>query len=303
MELLYWLEKRRTGLMDDLMLLITTLGEETVFMAVAIIIFWCVDKYKGYLILAVGFFGTLANQFMKMLFRVPRPWVMDSNFTIVEQAREAASGYSFPSGHTQNAVGTFGSIAVFTRNRAVRIIAVMAAVLVGVSRMYLGVHTPLDVLVAAVMAVGLIFMLKPIVLDRRGKSMTWLLGIMVTLTALFVCYMTCYPFPADTDPLNLESGIENAYTLGGALLGLVVVYIVDEKWLQFPVDGVFWAQILKATLGLALILGVKSGLKMPLNLVFGDMLGRCVRYFVLVLVAGILWPLTFRWFCKLGKKV
>ena len=75
MELLYWLEKRRTGLMDDLMLLITTLGEETVFMAVAIIIFWCVDKYKGYLILAVGFFGTLANQFMKMLFRVPRPWV------------------------------------------------------------------------------------------------------------------------------------------------------------------------------------------------------------------------------------
>lgn len=302
MEALYWLEQRRTSLIDELMLLITALGEETVFMAVAIIVFWCVDKYKGYLILVVGFFGTLANQFMKMLFRIPRPWVLDPEFSIVEQAREAATGYSFPSGHTQNAVGTFGTIAAVTRDKAVRIAAIVVAVLVPVSRMYLGVHTPLDVLVAAAMALALVFALKPLVLGANRKAMAWLLASMVIASALFTCYMSFYPFPPDTDPHNLASGLENAYTLSGALLGLVVVYIVDEKWLHFPVKAVYWAQILKAGVGLALILGVKAGLKAPLNLIFGETFGRGIRYFLLVIVAGILWPLTFGWFSKLGKK-
>ena len=47
---------------------------------------------------------------MKLSFQIPRPWVLDPNFTIVEQAREAATGYSFPSGHSQSAVGTFGAL-------------------------------------------------------------------------------------------------------------------------------------------------------------------------------------------------
>ena len=50
--------------------------------------------------MTVGFFGTLVNQFLKLVCRVPRPWVRDPNFTIVEAARADATGYSFPSGHT-----------------------------------------------------------------------------------------------------------------------------------------------------------------------------------------------------------
>ena len=108
MELLYFLEKIRVPGLNEFMLLITQFGEETAFLVLALILFWCVDKYKGYYILSVSFLGILANQFLKLLFRVPRPWVLDENFTILEQAREAAGGYSFPSGHTQTAVGAFG---------------------------------------------------------------------------------------------------------------------------------------------------------------------------------------------------
>ena len=50
------------------------------------------------------------------------------------------------------------------------------------------------------------------------------------------------------------------------------------------------------------MLVVKSGLKAPLNALFGELVGRSARYFLIVAVAGILWPLTFRWFAKLGKK-
>ena len=117
MSFLYVLEKLRIPFLNELMLGITTLGEETAFLVIALIVFWCVDKKKGYYLMAVGFAGTILNQILKLACRVPRPWVLDPNFTILEQAREAASGYSFPSGHTQTAVGVFGSVAVFTEKK------------------------------------------------------------------------------------------------------------------------------------------------------------------------------------------
>lgn len=302
MEFLYFLEGLRVPILDSFMLAITYFGDEIAFLVTALIIFWCVDKRKGYFILSVGFVGTLANQFMKLWFRIPRPWVLDENFTILEQAREAASGYSFPSGHTQSAVGTFGGLAAVTQNKVVRWSCIAVAVLVPFSRMYIGVHTPLDVLVAAGMALLLIFVMRPLVLGNDGKYIPLLLGIMTVLAVAFLCFVEFYPFPADIDTHNLESGLKNAYTLLGTLLGFLIVYTVDEKWLHFPVKAVWWAQIIKVLMGLGLVLAVKSGMKTPLNALFGESVGRAARYFLIVIVAGVLWPLTFKWFAKLGTK-
>lgn len=302
MEFLYFLEGIRVPFLDALMLAVTRLGEETVFLLVALIVFWCVDKRHGYFMLSVGFLGTLANQFMKLTFRIPRPWVLDENFTILEQAREAATGYSFPSGHTQSAVGTFGVIACTTKNKWLRVASIVIAILVPFSRMYIGVHTPLDVIVAAAIAVILIFVLKPIVLNNDGKYIPVLLAVMTVCAVAYLCYVELFPFPQDIDAQNLASGIKNAYTLFGALLGLLVVYIVDEKWLKFPTKAAVWAQFVKVAAGLCAVLIVKSGLKAPINALFGNSVGTAVRYFLIVIVAGTLWPLTFRWFSKLGSK-
>lgn len=303
MDFLYFLEEIRLPVLNEFMLFITQLGEETAFLIAALILFWCVDKYRGYYILAVGFIGTLANQFMKLVFRVPRPWVLDENFTILEQAREAASGYSFPSGHTQSAVGTFGGIAYTTKNRWIRVAAIVVAVLVPFSRMYIGVHTPLDVLTAAAMAVILIFVLRPVVCGNGGKYIKYLLVFMMVLALSFLCYVELYQFPENIDTHNLTSGIKNAYTLFGALVGLVLVYIVDEKWLDFSTKAVWWAQVMKVAGGLLVVLLIKSGLKTPLNFLMGESLGRAARYFLIVIAAGIVWPLSFKWFGKLGTKV
>lgn len=302
MNFLYLLESIRFPGLNEFMLAVTYLGDEIAFLVTALILFWCVDKRQGYYILSVGFIGTIANQFMKLWFRIPRPWVKDPNFTILEQAREAAAGYSFPSGHTQSSVGTFGCIAYTTKNKVIRILAMAACVLVPFSRMYIGVHTPADVLVAAAMAVALIFVLRPVVFKKEGKYIPYLLGIMTVLAVAFLCFVEFYPFPADVDAHNLASGIKNAYTLLGSLLGLLIVYIVDEKWLHFPVKAVWWAQIIKIAIGLGLVLAVKSGLKVPLNALFGESVGRAARYFLIVVVAGTLWPLSFKWFSKLGAK-
>ena len=145
MSLLYWFESVRTPVLDTLMSLVTHLGEETFFMAAALFVFWCVDKRRGYYLLSVGFAGTLINQWLKIVCRVPRPWVRDPQFTIVQSARAEATGYSFPSGHTQSAVGWMGGTARFTRRIWLQVVCVALLVLVSVSRMYLGVHTPADV--------------------------------------------------------------------------------------------------------------------------------------------------------------
>ena len=302
MEFLYFLERVRVPILNEFLLLITQFGEETAFLVVALILFWCIDKRKGYYILSVGFIGTVANQFMKLWFRIPRPWVIDKNFTILEQAREAASGYSFPSGHTQSAVGTFGGIAYVTKNRWVRLAAILIAVLVPFSRMYIGVHTPLDVVVAAAFALVLVVVLRPVVLGDKKEYIMILLCAMTAMAIAFLCFVEFYRFPADIDPHNLASGIKNAYTLLGSLFGLIVVYIVDEKWLKFSVKAVWWAQILKVIIGLCLVLIIKSGLKAPLNLLLGESFGRAVRYFLMVITAGCVWPLSFKWFAKLGTR-
>lgn len=301
MEFLYLLEKIRMPILDEFMLAITTLGEETAFLVLALILFWCVDKYVGYYTLAVGFVGTITNQFLKLLFRIPRPWVIDQNFTILEQAREAASGYSFPSGHTQSAFGTFGSIAYTTKNKMVRIFAIILPILVAFSRMYIGVHTPKDVIVSIVVAIVLIFLLKPIVLSNNHKSMPILLVAMLVLAVAFLCFVNFFPFPEDLDTHNYESGLKNAYTLLGSLIGLLIVYYLDEKWLHMQTHAVWWTQILKVAGGLAVVLAVKSGTKDLLNLILGDAVGRAVRYCLVVVVAGALWPMSFKWFAKLGK--
>ena len=85
MNLLYALESVRTPFWDAVFSAVTHLGEETVFMVAAILIFWCVSKQEGYYLLLMGFFGTVVNQFLKLLFRIPRPWVRE--FVAQHQSR------------------------------------------------------------------------------------------------------------------------------------------------------------------------------------------------------------------------
>lgn len=302
MEFLHSLEKIRIPGLNEFMLGVTYLGDEIAFLVAALILFWCVDKRKGYYILAIGFIGTICNQFMKLTFRVPRPWVRDPEFTILEQAREAASGYSFPSGHSQNSVGTFGGIAAASKNKLIKVLCIAVCILVPFSRMYIGVHTPADVLVGSAMAVALIFIMRPLIFGKDGKRIPMLLLVMQVLSVVYLCFVEFYPFPADVDAHNLHSGMKNAYTLSGAMLGFLIVYFVDAYFLKFPVKAVWWAQIIKAVIGLAIVLAVKEGLSSPLKMLLGEYPGRFVRYFLIVIVAGIVWPLTFRWFSKMGRK-
>ena len=299
MELLYWFESIRNPVLDVFMSLVTHLGEETFFMVGALFVFWCLDKRKGYYLLSVGFVGTLVNQWLKIVCRVPRPWVKDANFTIVESARAEATGYSFPSGHTQTAVGFFGGVARFTGLPLVRVVSIVILLLVSLSRMYLGVHTPADVGVSFLVAVVLVLVLYPLM-----ESTLWfpnrlygILGGLLAFSLAFVAFMEFFPFPAGVDPENLAHAVKNAYSMMGAVGGMLVVSVFDNRLLQFPNRAPWWGQAIKLVGGLVLVVLVKCLLKAPLlALCGGHEAAHAIRYFLMVLVAGCLWPMTFRFF-------
>lgn len=305
MELLYALESIRTPFLDKLMGLVTNLGGEAVFIVAAIVVFWCLNKSCGYYMMTVGFAGTIINQFLKLWFRIPRPWVKDPNFTIVESARAEATGYSFPSGHTQNAFAVFGSPARFFKNTALRIVFILLIALTAFSRMYVGVHTPLDVGVSLIVGTILVFVIYPFFrdMDKSPKKVYIIFSIFIVLAAAFVAFVELYDFPADIDAENYASGLKNAYMILFCAIGLMLTFFIDTKYVHFPTQAVWWAQIIKVVVGLAMLLALKSVLKAPLLALFGGhSIAHGVRYFIVILFAGIVWPMTFKFFAKLGKK-
>lgn len=310
MEFLKMLESIRNPVLDVIMQAITYLGEETVFMIIAITLFWCVNKKYGYYVLITGFFGTIISQFLKFVYRIPRPWVQDPEFTIVESARGAATGYSFPSGHTCNAVGTYGGVARFTKKNWVRWVCIALSLLIPFSRMYLGVHTPLDVGVAFGISLVLLLVLFPILdkTDEDPKIMYILSAVMIAIAAAYLCYVNFYlsasEFGVEDLRDNYYPGVENAWKLFGALLALPIMYTVDLKKLHFDVKAPLLGQILKVALGLVCVLAIKEGAKYAFNAICGEGAYFChaIRYFAIVMFAGAVWPMTFPKFQKLGKK-
>ena len=301
MQFLYWLESLRNPALDAFFSLITHLGSETLFIAIAIVVFWCVGKKQGYYLMTVGFFGTVINQFLKLMFRIPRPWVRDPAFTIVESAREAATGYSFPSGHTQNAVSILGCPARFGKNKLLRIVFVVLILLTGLSRMYLGVHTPADVGVSLLVGAFLVFVLYPFFKrgDEKPLRMYVAMGALTVCALLYVLFVELHAWPANIDEHNLASGIKNGYLVLGCGCGMLLSCLIERKWINFDVKAPLAAQIAKVVLGLGLVLALKAGLK-PICVAVcgGHAAATALRYFLLVLFAACVWPLTFPWFAK-----
>ena len=293
MQLLYWFEKIRNPFLDFIFSAITYLGDEIALMLIAIVLFWCVNKRSGYYMLVSGFFGIIVNQVLKLACKIPRPEKIDPNFTIVESAREAAEGYSFPSGHTQNAVTVFGSIFLLARKTWVKIVAVVIATLVGVSRMYLGVHTLWDVVAAAGCAIIILLVLEELFKDDEifAKAMPYISAALVLGSIGFFLY--AYVFTPDSTDPNVLSAKSNSLTLLGCSAGLLLVYPLDRYVIKFDTKSSWYGNVIKVVGGFVIVMLLRS-LKAPLSTILGEY-ERPVRYFIIIAFGGAGWPYMFRY--------
>ncbi|MBQ8536129.1 MAG: phosphatase PAP2 family protein [Clostridia bacterium] len=302
MEFLKWLEPLRTPALDPVISLITLMGDETFFTVLGLIMLWCVSKRWGFRFLVTGLTGSVMNQLLKAIFLIPRPWVLDESFTIVESAREGASGYSFPSGHTQSAATALGMAAAWAKRRWVTAACVIGVLLVAFSRMYLGVHTPLDVGVSLITGLGTVLGFNRL-FDRyessaKGRGMISL-GCMA-----FALVLMGYVLFMPKGPRNVAEfdahGVESAWKLTGTLAGILLAWWADSRFIHFETKALWWAQLLKLGIGLVLVLAVQSGLKPVFSSLFnGAAFAHGLRYLCMGVVGGILWPMTFGFWSRL----
>lgn len=301
MSFLILLESIRNPILTALMSAVTWLGHELLPVAVICVFYWCVNKKLAYKAGFSFFFSGLSVQTLKITFRIDRPWILDPNFSPVESAIEEATGYSFPSGHTQAATSLFGTLAIYLKKWYVKLVCVLLFLIVGFSRMYLGVHTPMDVLVSMGITLFfsiLVFTLIDSIYDTRKYDTA--LAVVMALISLSVMIYSAVLMSNGTIEYKYAS---DCCKSGGAGLAFAVGYWLERKYINFDTKGKnIGTQILKFAVGIAVALATKSVLKPLFALFLTDgvpaLIGDALRYFVLVIWIIAVYPAIFKKFKK-----
>ena len=292
MELLRLIENIRSPFLDVVIGVITSLGEETFVVAVICAMFWCINKRATYITGVVFFLSGLTVQGMKICFQIERPWVIDPSFSPVPSALEHATGYSFPSGHTQSATALFGSLGAIIKRKPIKALCFIVVVLVAFSRLYLGVHTLPDVAASVLFTLLIIFLTVKLRADDAINKRRELIGSFL---------MVLYAVAAIVLAAVLYSGgrIEMAYLsdclkAAGAGVGFAVGMYVERVYIDFSVraKNMLW-QVIKFILGIAGVLAIQEGLK----LVIGTGLAvDTIRYFIMIMWILVFYPLIIKRF-------
>ncbi len=291
MEILEFFEKLRTPFLTSLFSLITRFGEEYAFLIFALAVMWCVNKKYGYCMLFCGIVGQSINQFFKFTCKVERPWVAYPHLDTVESAITAASGYSFPSGHTQVAVTTYGPIAYFYKEKkSVFAFFTILTLLIATSRLYLGVHYMSDVVFSLIIGVILVVSVS-YAFDKNVNTRIFQVITLTLSTALLIYFLLC---SSSSFTAEEQSALKFSSKFFGASLAFVIAWIVDEKYLNFSTKGTFLFQLFKLTVGAGGVIALRMALKTLFSaLSINTLLAHSVRYFIMVIFAGIVWPFIF----------
>jgi len=135
------LQQVESPLLDSFFRVITSLGDELFYLLFFPFLLWCVDFYLGLSVGIIFLLSVYVNAGLKEIFQQPRPFEI-----LAEIQKIHASGYGFPSGHAQSSLVVWGSIAYWEKQIWIRNLSVLLILLIGFSRIYLGVHFPTDIL-------------------------------------------------------------------------------------------------------------------------------------------------------------
>lgn len=289
MEFLLTLQELRNPVLDALMLAVTRLGEELFALVPMLLCYWCIDKRLGLRIGFTYFAGGLANQFVKVIFRVERPFVRDARIIPHEGAVGTATGYSFPSGHTTSATSLGMALALAFRKKGwIWLLAVLYMALVGFSRMYLGVHTPADVCVGLLMSIAMALLVDFALRDcdkHPGHA-----RIYCAIGGAAAVAMMIYAGAMVHSGTVPAAQAKNAFQTGGAALALLIGLYLENRYVRFDAKAPFKAQVVKFAVGLAIALLCKEGLKPILGT---TLLMYALRYFLTVFVIVFVYPWAF----------
>ncbi len=312
LDIIHWLQNLRNDFLNSLFEGITFFGEEVIIIVVLGVLYWCINKKTGERLGLTLFVSLMFNSIIKVIFMRPRPFIADSS--IKPLRLETASGYSFPSGHTQSASTLFFGLYYFLKKKWLLIVAIIIALLVAVSRMYLGVHYMTDVLVGGLLGILFAYLGNRYLTDNINykKIYTYILGI---LFIAFIVLMTINVIKAYGENIAFDSAqfyfdAESMSKMFGTIIGFIVGILYEKKYVNFTNHKNFKKNIVRFLLGIGIILLTRYALKWffgllvnPDNLVDGELFKSILalffdllRYFLMVFIGLGVYPKIFRKF-------
>ena len=268
------------------------------------VIFWAVDKKWGYYFLTTHWLGELINGIIKLTVCAYRPWIRSELIEPAGDSKVAATGYSFPSGHTRTGTTIYGSIFIWQKDKRkwLAVLCVILILLTGFSRNFLGVHTPQDVCVAMIESIAILFCVLAVSKKVEGNEkmidILTLVGIIFTIVSLIYIQVKPYPMDYDASGVLLVSPskmMNDCFKAAGELLAFLVGSYIDRHYIRYEIPV--------GHKNLPILAGVGAGLLFAWKEYFGPALivdflgghwGNFIARFIMVLFAMCIWPLFIR---------
>ena len=289
------------GCLNSFFAFITTIAVDYYIMLPGMILFWAVNKRAG--LIGLGSYGAACYgvSTLKSTFCVYRPWVRSSLIEPLPEVMSGATGYSFPSGHSASVSGMYGGlIAAYRKHKGLCTFLGVMIALTMFSRLYVGVHTPQDVLAGLLVgAVGTALVLLAERFVQRYPKLDWVVVVAVTvLCAMLLPYIYFKEYPMDyvdgkllVDPIKMTVG---GFKDPGRLFGVVLGWFVERRWIRFDTNGTPIQKVMRCLVGALLFVFYWTVIMEPI----GKAVGIGIVHFFLQASCPFLfmtvYPLLFR---------
>ena len=297
-DLIVWLQGNMGSVGTFLSKAFSFIGGETFSLLLLIVMLFCYKKEAGKRVARTVLTASMWFPMIKNVVLRVRPYMAHKEKIEVLQVVEADAdkwdiiqqGFSFPSGHGATAVSLFGSIGKELRKRWMWTLAILMPLMIGLSRISVGVHYPTDVL--AGWAVGLGAIGFNILLEKTVKRewLHYVILLAITLPGIFWCQSRDF------------------FTALGLLIAAAAAFPYEEKHVRFQDTRNVWAMILRTIGSFAIYFALNALLKMPFSKEWLDSgmlaanLVRTARYAIILFVVIGVYPRVFPIFEKIGKK-
>ena len=312
-DFLLFLQNLRIGnleIFDKFFLSITIFGEFWLPTLICAITYWCIDSRAGLYLFSLEGFNSLITHFFKMIACVYRPWVLSDKIHPSELAVPFAKGYSFPSGHSSMSSSVLGGVAYLLRKkRFICIFLICLILMIGFSRLWLGVHTPQDVVVGLTIGLTLIFVVNKIInwAEQNSNRYLWLaliVNIVIAFIIIYIRYFNTYRMDYISGELlvNPAKSIYSTIKLYAYMLGLLNGCYLCARFFPYnPKEFSVKTRLIIGIIGAILVITLLKGVgylfvtsELPLRILSPVM-------FVTGVFITFIYPVIFQFFIRKTK--